>query len=39
LVHGEPKAQAAFKKHLAENGFPNTQIVQYGKTYKLDGVP
>ncbi|MDR0289824.1 MAG: MBL fold metallo-hydrolase [Treponema sp.] len=35
LVHGEKKAQAAFKKHLAEHGYPNTQIVQYGKTYEL----
>jgi metallo-beta-lactamase family protein len=37
LVHGEPRAQAAFKKHLAANGFPNTTIVQYGKTYDLGG--
>jgi len=36
LVHGEKKSQAFFKKYLAENGFPNTQIVQYGKTYELD---
>jgi metallo-beta-lactamase family protein len=35
LVHGEKKAQAAFKKYLAEHGYPNTQIVQYGKTYEL----
>jgi metallo-beta-lactamase family protein len=35
LVHGERKAQAAFKKYLAENGFPNTEIVQYGKTYGI----
>jgi metallo-beta-lactamase family protein len=35
LVHGERKAQAAFKKYLAEHGYPNTQIVQYGKTYEL----
>ena len=36
LVHGERKGQAAFKKHLIENGYANTQIVQYGKTYELD---
>ena len=35
LVHGEPKPQAAFKKYLADNGFPNTQIVRYGETYPL----
>ncbi|MDR0690145.1 MAG: MBL fold metallo-hydrolase [Spirochaetaceae bacterium] len=36
LVHGEPKAQSAFKKHLVEKGYPHTEIVQYGKTYGLD---
>jgi metallo-beta-lactamase family protein len=36
LVHGEPKAQSAFKQYLANHGFPKTQIVQYGKTYSLD---
>ncbi|MCL1931448.1 MAG: MBL fold metallo-hydrolase [Treponema sp.] len=36
LVHGEKKAQAAFKKYLEEHGYPNVQIVQYGKTYDLD---
>jgi metallo-beta-lactamase family protein len=35
LVHGEKKAQAFFKNFLAENGFPNTEIVRYGKTYEL----
>jgi metallo-beta-lactamase family protein len=35
LVHGEPKPQAAFKQYLAENGFPQAEIVQYGKTYDL----
>jgi metallo-beta-lactamase family protein len=35
LVHGEPRAQAAFKKHLAENGFPQAEIVRYGSTYEL----
>jgi metallo-beta-lactamase family protein len=38
LVHGEPKAQAAFKKYLAEKGYPNTEIVQYGKTYSMAGI-
>ena len=36
LVHGEKKAQAAFKQYLAEHGYPNTQIVRYGKTYDLE---
>jgi metallo-beta-lactamase family protein len=36
LVHGEPKAQAAFKGYLAEKGYPRADIVQYGKTYPLD---
>jgi metallo-beta-lactamase family protein len=35
LVHGEPKAQEAFKNYLAEKGYPNTEIVQYGKTYTM----
>ena len=35
LVHGERKAQAALRKYLTENGYPNVQIVQYGKTYDL----
>jgi metallo-beta-lactamase family protein len=35
LVHGEPKAQAAFKDYLAEKGYPDTAIVQYGKNYDL----
>ena len=35
LVHGEPKAQTIFKQYLAENGFPNTQIIKYGNTYNL----
>jgi len=35
LVHGEKKAQAFMKKYLEENGYPNVQIVQYGKTYNL----
>jgi metallo-beta-lactamase family protein len=36
LVHGEPKAQAAFKKYLGENGFPNTEIIKYGRTYEMN---
>jgi metallo-beta-lactamase family protein len=36
LVHGEPKAQAYFKKYLAEKGYANTEIVQYGKTYEFE---
>jgi len=36
LVHGEKKGQVFFKKYLEENGFPNTHIVQYGKTYELN---
>jgi metallo-beta-lactamase family protein len=35
LVHGEPKAQTAFKAYLAEKGYPDTEIVEYGKTYTL----
>ena len=35
MVHGEKKSQAAFKKYLMENGYPNTEIVRYGKTYEL----
>ncbi|MDR1837993.1 MAG: MBL fold metallo-hydrolase [Treponema sp.] len=35
LVHGEKKSQAFLKKYLEENGFPNIEIVQYGKTYEL----
>ncbi|MDR0719457.1 MAG: MBL fold metallo-hydrolase, partial [Treponema sp.] len=36
MVHGEPKAQSAFKKYLGENGFPNVEIVKYGNVYKID---
>jgi metallo-beta-lactamase family protein len=35
LVHGEGSAQRAFKKHLAEHGFPQVEIVRYGRTYDL----
>ena len=36
LVHGEKKAQVFLKKYLEENGFPNVEIVKYGKTYELN---
>ncbi|MCL1959392.1 MAG: MBL fold metallo-hydrolase [Spirochaetes bacterium] len=35
LVHGEKKSQSFLKKYLEENGFPNVNIVKYGKTYEL----
>jgi metallo-beta-lactamase family protein len=35
MVHGEPRAQSAFKKYLAEKGYPNTEIVKYGRVYSL----
>jgi metallo-beta-lactamase family protein len=35
LVHGEPKGQAVFKRHLAEAGFQNVEIVKYGNVYDL----
>ncbi len=34
MVHGEPDAQAAFKKYLAGKGFENVDIVKYGETYE-----
>ncbi|MDR2518207.1 MAG: MBL fold metallo-hydrolase, partial [Spirochaetaceae bacterium] len=37
LVHGEPKAQAAFKTYLSDQGYPQAEIVQYGKTYRMNG--
>jgi metallo-beta-lactamase family protein len=36
LVHGEKKSQTTFKKYLVENGYANTQIVQYGKNYDME---
>ncbi|MDR0443401.1 MAG: MBL fold metallo-hydrolase [Treponema sp.] len=36
LVHGEKKSQGFLKKYFEENGFPNVQIVKYGKTYELN---
>jgi len=35
LVHGEKKSQNFLKKYLEENGFPDVEIVKYGKTYEL----
>ena len=35
MVHGEPKGQAAFKKHLIDAGFPNIEIVKYGNVYNM----
>ncbi len=35
LVHGEPDAQASFVQFLADNGFPQTEIVKYGERYGL----
>ena len=35
LVHGEPKGQAVFKKHLADAGFPDVEVVKYGSAYNM----
>ena len=35
LVHGEPKGQAAFKRHLVDAGYPDVEIVKYGNTYEM----
>jgi metallo-beta-lactamase family protein len=35
LVHGERKSQNFLKNYLEENGFPNVEIVKYGKTYEI----
>jgi metallo-beta-lactamase family protein len=35
LVHGEAKSQGFFKKYLADHGFPQTDIIQYGTTYRI----
>jgi metallo-beta-lactamase family protein len=35
LVHGEPRAQAAFKQYLAQKGYGDSEIVRYGRTYEL----
>ena len=36
MVHGEPKAQKTFKTYLHEKGYPDVEIVKYGKTYNLE---
>jgi len=36
MVHGEPKAQSAFKQHLSDGGFPNVEIIKYGKVYSMN---
>ncbi len=36
MVHGEPDAQAAFKKYLAGKGYDKVDVVKYGKTYEAD---
>lgn len=35
MVHGEKQAQEFFKNHLNQNGFPNVEIVEEGKVYKI----
>jgi metallo-beta-lactamase family protein len=35
MVHGEPAAQAAFKKYLAGIGFNDVEIVRYGQSWEL----
>ena len=35
LVHGEKDAQSTFVQFLADNGFPQTEIVKYGESYEL----
>jgi metallo-beta-lactamase family protein len=35
LVHGEKKAQTEFKKHLADNGYPQAEIVKRKEPYEL----
>lgn len=35
LVHGEREAQMFFKTYLAEHGYTNVEIVEYGETYHL----
>ncbi len=36
MVHGEPKSQAFFKEYLNSQGFPNVEIIEYGKTYDVE---
>jgi metallo-beta-lactamase family protein len=35
MVHGEKKAQAAFKPYLETRGFGGVEIIKYGKTYPV----
>ena len=35
LVHGEPDAQEFLKKELINAGYPNIEIIKYGKSYEL----
>jgi len=35
MVHGEPDVQGIFKDRLANNGYPDVQIVKYGESYPL----
>jgi metallo-beta-lactamase family protein len=35
IVHGEPKAQGAFKQYLKDRDRPEAVIVKYGETYEL----
>ena len=35
LVHGEKAAQKNLTRVLNENGFPNVEVISYGKTYVL----
>jgi metallo-beta-lactamase family protein len=36
LVHGEKDAITTFKSYLKQKGYPNVEIIQYGKTYNLE---
>jgi len=36
MVHGESKAQSAFRKYLAGKGFDKVDVVEYGKTYEVE---
>jgi len=36
LVHGEKDSQEFFMDYLHENGYPNVEAIEYGKTYNLE---
>ncbi|HBB41932.1 MAG TPA: MBL fold metallo-hydrolase, partial [Treponema sp.] len=36
LVHGEKDSQEFFMNYLHENGYPNVEAIEYGKTYNLE---